>query len=122
MRALALLALLLALVMPTVASAHHSAAGGEDCGTLRADAVAEMVKGRTDGMVYAVDHQVGCKRLILRNLVGTGFGEAYDYPGQRANCVRWGQQDAANVYRYYFDTEIDPASVKVTCSRYSGPD
>lgn len=123
MRRLSILALLLlAALLPAPASAHHSAGGGADCGVREWDGVAGMTKGRTDGMVYSVDHTVGCKRVVLRNLVGTGIGESYGYPGQRETCVRYGREDAANVFRYYFDVEVDPASIAVVCSRYSGAD
>jgi hypothetical protein len=42
------------LFSPTVALAHHSAAGGVgpgECGNLVSDQVGLMTKGRTDGMV-----------------------------------------------------------------------
>lgn len=118
-----ILALLLLAVLPARAYAHHSLAGGEDCGTRRVDNVAEMTKGRTDGMVLSVDHQIGCAHVILRNLVGTGIDESYGYAGQRENCVRYGQQEAAGIFTYYFDIKnVDPSSIPVTCSAYSGPD
>lgn len=120
-RLIALLGFLLILTPPP-AYASHSMVGGADCGTFRFDAVSDMTKGRTDGMVVSADHQVGCKRYVYRNLIGTGRGEAYGYSGQQANCVHAGQVDVASFYRYYFDTEIDPSSVSVKCSAYSGSD
>lgn len=115
--------IVIALMLPGPVYAHHSLAGGEDCGTRRVDNVVEMTKGRTDGMVVSVDHQIGCARVILRNLVGTGLDESYGYAGQRENCVRYGQQEAAGIFRFYFDIpNVDPSSIPVTCSAYSGPD
>lgn len=38
-----------------------------------------------------------------------------DWP-QQSNCVRVGQTDAARFYEFYFDTKIDPGSVKVSCT------
>jgi hypothetical protein len=117
-----LLSVLLLVVLPSMASAHHSAAGGAECGTLVEDSVSKMTKGRTDGMVVKVDHQVGCKHLIMKNLVGTGRGESYGYAGQEDNCVYAGQIDAANIFRFYFDVDVPPDSISVFCTRYNGPD
>lgn len=131
MLALVLVAVLAATVPPDlsapvpVALAHHSAAGGVgpgECGDLVSDQVALMTKGRTDGMVVTASYSHGCQSYTTRNLVGTGRDEAYGYPGQQANCEYFGRQDVVNTFRYYFDTEIDPSQVKVSCSRYSGPD
>jgi hypothetical protein len=96
--------------------------GGAECGDLVYDGVGQMTKGRTDGMVVSASFSTGCKSVSYKNLVGTGFTEAYDYSGQRSNCVRYGQEDVARMFRYYFDTEIDPSAVRVTCSKYQGPD
>lgn len=105
---------------PTHAS--HSMAGGAECGSRMFDGVADMTKGRTDGMVVTASYAVGCKSYQYRNFVGTSLSEAYGYSGQQANCVRVGQTDVANFFRLYFDTEIDPSAVKVSCSAYAGPD
>jgi hypothetical protein len=110
---------------PTVALAHHSAAGGVgpgECGNLVSDQVGLMTKGRTDGMVVTASYSHGCQSYSTRNLVGSSQSESYGYPGQQANCEYFGRQDVVNTFRYYFDTEIDPAQVKVSCSKYTGPD
>lgn len=120
--ALMFLVLVLAAVGAAGAvSASHSANGGAECGVNEWDGVGFMNKGRTDGMVFTVDHTVGCKTVKIRNMIGTGITEAYGYSGQQAACVAAGQRDAAMTFKYYFDTEIDPSSVKVACSRYAGP-
>lgn len=132
-RAMTWIVILLALILPCSSSlldpptalAHHSAAGGVgpgECGTLVSDQVALMTKGRTDGMVVTASYKLGCQSYATRNLVGTGLSESYGYPGQQANCEYYGRQDVVNTFRFYFDTEIDPAQVMVSCSRYSGPD
>jgi len=107
---------------PTSAYAHHSLVGGADCGTRVADDVGEMTKGRTDSMLITVDHTVGCKHVIVRNIVGTGLDESHGYAGQETNCVKYGRDEAVNIFRYYFDTEVDRESIAVKCSRYNGPD
>jgi hypothetical protein len=109
----------------TPALAHHSAAGGVgpgECGDLVSDQVSLMTKGRTDGMVVTASYSHGCQSYTTRNLVGTSTSESYGYPGQQANCEYFGRQDVVNTFRYYFDTEIDPNDVKVSCSKYTGPD
>ena len=112
-----------ALPRPTADHAYsHSMAGGAECGDKSFDGVANMTKGRTDGMVVSASYSVGCKSYSYRNLVGTGLDEAYGYSGQEANCVRVGQTDVARFYEFYFDTKINPADVKVSCSAYSGAD
>ena len=117
----AILGLLLAS-MSLPAYASHSMNGGAECGDKSFDGVANMTKGRTDGMVVTASYSTGCKSYQYRNLVGTGTAEAYGYSGQEDNCLRVGQTDVARFYRYYFDTEINPADVKVSCSAYSGDD
>lgn len=121
MRALLIAGLLLALTA-VPASAHHGMLSGPECGVREWDGVAFMTKGRTDGMVYQVDHTVGCKRVVIRNLVGTGRGESYGYAGQEANCQRYGKQDAVNTFNYYWHETVSPDDIAVTCSRYQGPD
>jgi hypothetical protein len=120
----AILGLLVAsmAVLPPVALASHSMTGGAECGSRSFDGVADMTKGRTDGMVVTASYATGCKSYSYRNLIGTGLDEAYGYSGQQENCIRVGQTDVANFYRYYFDTEINPSDVKVSCSAYAGPD
>lgn len=116
-----ILALLVLAVLP--ASTYAQSAGGSaDCGVNEWDGVGFMTKGRTDGMVYSVDHTVGCKTVRIRNLVGTGTDEGYGYPGQESNCQRYGKQDAVNTFRYYFGVSVHPEDIKVSCGRYSGPD
>jgi hypothetical protein len=110
---------------PQLALAHHSAAGGVgpgECGNLVSDQVGLMTKGRTDGMVATASYSQGCQSYRLRTLIGTGHDEAYGYPGQKENCEYFGRQDVVNTFAFYFDTIIDPAQVKVSCSRYVGPD
>lgn len=120
---LAVIALLLVIV--PYAHASHSAGGGtgpDGCGERVDDSVGAMIKGRTDGMVISVDHRVGCKHLVMKNLVGTGRGESYGYSGQEDNCVRYGREQAVNTFALYFDVTVDPSTIEVRCSRYSGPD
>lgn len=110
---------------PQIALAHHSQQGGVgpgECGDLVYDSVGLMTKGRTDGMVATASYSQGCQSYRLRTLVGTGRDESYGYAGQQSNCEYFGRQDVVNTFRYYFDTEINPDDVKVSCSRYSGPD
>lgn len=121
-RLLACLGLIVLLATPTPALASHSMAGGAACGDRTFDGVAEMTKGRTDGMVVTASYGEGCTSYRYRNLIGTGRGEAYGYAGQQENCERVGRLDVQNFYRYYFDREIDPSRVTVSCSPYAGPD
>jgi hypothetical protein len=131
-RAMTWALIVLALVLPCSSSsalaapaASHSQQGGVgpgECGDLVYDSVGLMTKGRTDGMVVSASYSQGCQSYRLRTLVGTGLSESYGYPGQQSNCEYFGRQDVVNTFRFYFDTEIDPAQVKVSCSRYSGPD
>jgi hypothetical protein len=110
---------------PQVALAHHSAAGGVgpgECGNLVSDQVGLMTKGRTDGMVVTASYSHGCQSYSTRNLVGSSFSESYGYAGQKENCEYFGRQDVVNTFRWYFDTEINPQDVKVSCSKYTGPD
>jgi hypothetical protein len=124
-RLILVLALLIVALLPAPAYAQ-SAAGSASCGVNEWDGVGFMTKGRTDGMVYSVDHTTrerGCEQTVrIRNLVGTGTDEAYGYPGQESNCQRYGKQDAVNTFRWYFGVQVDPASIQVICSRYSGSD
>jgi hypothetical protein len=102
--------------------ASHSAAGGAECGTFRSDSVAEMTKGRTDGLVISVDHQDGCARVVIKNLSPAGHGEAQGNAGQVARCERYGREEAAGVFRYYFDRDVAPADIAVSCLPYRGDD
>lgn len=113
---------LLVQAILTPVHASHSLAGGAECGSRSFDGVADMTKGRTDGMIVDASYSVGCKSYHYRNLVGTGINESYGYAGQKENCVRVGQTDVASFFAMYFDTEIDPGAVKVSCSPYFGAD
>jgi hypothetical protein len=125
---LIVLALILtSLPFPPVplALASHSQQGGVgpgECGDLVYDSVSQMTKGRTDGMVATASYTKGCQSYALRTLVGTGRDESYGYPGQKENCEYFGRQDVVNTFKFYFDTEINLNDVKVSCSRYTGPD
>lgn len=123
---LMLAVLVLAAVGAAVPAYAESAAGSADCGVNEWDGVGFMTKGRTDGMVYTVSHTTherGCDQTVkIRNLVGTGTAEAYGYPGQEANCQRYGKQDAVNTFRWYFGVTVNPADVRVICGAYAGDD
>ena len=116
------LLLILALLAPVLVATPAYASHAPDCGVNEWDGVGFMVKGRTDGMVYSVDHSVGCKRVVIRNLVGTGTDESYGYAGQEANCQRYGKEDAVRTFRYYFHLDVSPGDINVQCGRYAGPD
>ena len=123
-RLLAILALLCAAILaPTPAYAHHGMIGaGMECGTYEWDGVGGMTKGRTDGVVYRVDHQVGCARVILSNLSPAGNGEMQGNQGQMDRGVRYGQEDAARTFDYVFHIKVDPSSIPVRLTNYSGAD
>jgi hypothetical protein len=93
-----------------------------DCGTHEWHGEQEMTKGRTDGMVYSVDYSVGCHHLIMSNLSPAGRGEAQGNQGQRDRGIRYGQEDAARAFLYYFGIEVDPSTIPVKLTNYNGPD
>lgn len=117
-RLIFVLALLVLVVLPAPAYASHAS----ECGTDSWDGVGFMTKGRTDGMTYRADHTVGCARVVVVNLVGTGTDEAYGYPGQEANCQRYGKDDVVRTFKYRFHVTVSPDDVTVTCNRYVGSD
>jgi hypothetical protein len=121
------LALALVTALATVGTASAESAGGSaDCGVKDIDMVSIMTKGRTDGMVATVNHTEharGCSQTVkLRTLIGTGRDESYGYPGQASNCELYAREDVSRTFKYYFGVEVDPSSIKVTCSPYNGPD
>lgn len=128
MKRLALiLGLLVAVMSPSASYASHSMAGGAECGERSFDA--DLIKGRTDSMLVIVDHTVGCKTYHYKNYVGADcVGEPCSPASmseriwQANECQRVGKLDTVNFFRFYFDTEIDPASVRVSCPLYGGPD
>lgn len=81
----------------------------------------DMTKGRTDGMVYGVDHSAGGCRLIMTNLSPAGIGEAQGNDGQVARCARYGREDTVRYFAVY-GIAVSPDDVKVSCRTYSGPD
>jgi hypothetical protein len=101
-------------------SAQSLIGSSKECGTYEFDG--DLVKGRTDGMVVRVDHTEGCYRYKFMTIVGTGLTEGYGYPGQQAMCEKAGREAAVGHFRYYRGMEIDPSSVKVSCTNYAGPD
>lgn len=118
----AILGLLVAIVsLPALpVEAHHSWVGGADCGTHEWDDTTFLTKGRKGSdlgsMVGSVDHTVGCKRVVKKMLIFAGVG------GIEAACERRTRAAAVATFAYYFDTEVDPAAIKVTCRRYEGKD
>lgn len=122
MRFLLVIAFMLLTATPTLAAtAEQSLAGSsQECGTYTFHE--DLIKGRTDGMVVHVHHTVGCFTYDFTNLIGTGRGESYGYSGQEKTCVEDGVQQTVGHFRYYRGVEIDPASVRVFCSKYVGPD
>lgn len=110
-------ALLAVLLAPTPAFAHHGMVNDAPaCGTYVAHLEEDYVKGRTDAMIYHVDHTVGCKRSILSGVVPAGIGEAQNNSWQRANCAPFGQDHAVRNFNYYWHETINPADVQVTCT------
>jgi hypothetical protein len=81
----------------------------------------DMTKGRTDGMVYGVNHSAGGCRLIMTNLSPAGIGEAQGNDGQVARCARYGREDTVRYFAVY-GIAVSPDDVKVSCRNYGGPD
>jgi hypothetical protein len=99
----------------------HSGAGGVaagECGFLERHTEEIYTKGTADALVYRAEVHNGCQRLVLSGLAAAGIGEAQGNEEQQARCLRNGRDDAVNAMRYYFDTEIDPESVRVGCYPY----
>jgi hypothetical protein len=95
------LAVMLALVPVSAARADHDhpeAAQQEICGVAEWDGVNFMTKGRTDGIIYSVDHTVGCSRVVLQNISPAGLGEAQGNAGQMARAQKYGKRDAARMF------------------------
>ena len=82
---------------------------------------ADMTKGRTDGMVYGVDHSAGGCRLIMTNLSPAGIGEAQGNDGQMARCTRYGREDTVRYFAVY-GIAVSPDDVKVSCRNWTGGD
>jgi hypothetical protein len=120
------LAVMLALVPVSAASADdgggYSVATQEICGTAEWDGVNFMTKGRTDGIVYRVDHTVGCARVVLSNISPAGHGEAQGNAGQMARAQKYGKRDAARMFLWRFGLVVNPDDITVHTSKYRGED
>lgn len=123
-RRLVALTLFLLLALPATTYAHHGMwdVGDPGCGTHESHQELEMTKGRTDGMVYRVDHTVGCKRLIYSNLAPAGIGESQGNAWQLRYCQTEGKRDAVSLFDNYFHVTVSPDDITVTCSPWKGGD
>lgn len=121
-----LILLLLFLSMGAGAAQAQSLVGSsQECGTYIW--AADLIKGRTDGMVVHAHHAVGCWTYDFTNLIGADAGriatnEKSERAWQTRMCIEDGQQQVVGHFRYYRGIEINPDDVKVTCTPYSGPD
>ncbi len=102
--------------------ANHGMQTLPDCGTHTFSA--DLVKGRTDGMVVHAVHTVGCKTYDYTNLVGysRGADPTTERAWQYKECQRTGKQDVVNLFDYGWHTTVNPDDVHVTCTPYNGPD
>lgn len=125
--------LLMILFLPAPAFASHGMVSLPDCSTYEMHLEDDYVKGRTDAVIFHVDHSVevrpGCRdHAILSGVVPAGIGEAQGNrwqvgdDGKSGMCAQYGREYAVGLYRYAWDTEIDPSSVNVTCSPWRGRD
>lgn len=122
-RALVLLLLLVLALMPTPAHASHGMVTLPECGVREWSA--DLVKGRTGSVVVSVEHTVGCKTYRYRNYVGADRedqGSARETAWQLAECQRVGKLDTVRLFDYGWHTTVNPDDVRVSCTRYSGPD
>lgn len=115
-----ILGLLVAMASPSAIYADSLIGASKECGVYEFDG--DLVKGRTDGMVVRVDHAAGCYRYKFMTIIGTGTDESYGYAGQEALCRKAGREAAVGHFKNYRGMDIDPSSVKVSCTAYSGPD
>jgi hypothetical protein len=106
--------------VPGLASAQSLIGSSKECGTYEFDG--DLVKGRTDGMVVRVDHTEGCYRYKFWTIIGTSMTESYGYPGQQAMCERAGREAAVGHFKWYRGIDISPASVRVSCTPWTGGD
>jgi hypothetical protein len=113
------LALILGLLVATMSPLPASAATCEAVHEWHGEV--DMTKGRTDGMVYGVDHSAGGCRLIMTNLSPAGIGEAQGNAGQAARCARYGREDTVRYFAVY-GIAVNADDVKVSCRNYGGPD
>lgn len=118
---LSLLVAVMAVPMPAYAS-HGMVGAGMECGTYEFHGETDLTKGWTDGRIYHVDHKVGCARVILSNLSPAGIGEMQGNQGQEDRGIRYGREDAARTFDYVFHMKVDPSSISVTLTNWTGGD
>jgi len=104
----------------TPPSYHHGMLSSDECGTYTWKA--DLTKGRTDSLLIHARHTEGCFTYDYTNYAPAGKGEAQGNGWQVDYCREEGQRDVARHFNYYRHLEIDPSSVRVTCTPYHGSD
>lgn len=128
--------LVLVLLPPSVAAApaeNHGMVTLPDCSTYEMHLEDDYVKGRTDAVIFHVDHVVeirpGCKdHAILSGVVPAGIGEKQmnrwqvGDDGKSGRCAEYGREYAVGLFNYGFHQTINPDDVNITCTPWKGHD